>query len=162
MKLLELRVATHPEGHRIDLRWLNPDPAGHPGIRVVRREGTFPEGPGDGVVVVDGAGLYVGLDALGREIHVHHDTGLLGDTTYYYRLYPFFPAPPAPPTYDDDPENRAIGFASPALGNGERLYSRLPAIYRRYDAQTDLLRRFLSLTGSELDVLESHVRATRE
>jgi len=159
MRLLDLTLSTHPTGHRIDLRWLNPDPVGFPGIRVVRREGTFPKRPDDGVVVVNGIGLGSGLDDLGREIHVHSDVGLNGDTTYYYRFFPFTGAPPP---FDGDPENHAIGYASSALGNGERMYARLPAIYRRYDAQTNLLRRFVELTGTELDVLESHLRSSRE
>jgi phage tail-like protein len=155
MRLLDLTLQTHPAGHRIDLRWLNPDPTALPGIRVVRREMTHPKTPDDGFVVVDGTNLAIGLDDLGRAIHVVSDTGLQGDTVYYYRLYPYTGAPPP---YDEDPANRGAAFASSALGSADRMYGLLPAIYRRYDASSTELRRFIDLVGGELDLLESLLR----
>ena len=47
MRLKSIRATPHPSGNRIDLTWVNPDPDQYPGVRVVRREGTYPTSPED-------------------------------------------------------------------------------------------------------------------
>ncbi len=42
MRLKRITATPHPTGNRIDLTWVNPDPDRYPGVRVVRREGTYP------------------------------------------------------------------------------------------------------------------------
>ena len=120
MRLLDITALANPAGNRIDLTWANPDPAQFPGIRVVRREGTYPAGPQDGVVVAEDAGLTA-----------VSDTGLRAETVYYYALFPFTGSPPQ---YDDDPHNRVSAMATGQYGFAELMYQLLPAIYRRYDA----------------------------
>ena len=45
MRLNKITATPHPTGNRIDLTWVNPDPDQYPGVRVVRREGTYPTSP---------------------------------------------------------------------------------------------------------------------
>jgi hypothetical protein len=45
MRLNRITATPHPAGNRIDLTWVNPDPDRYPGVRVVRREGTYPTSP---------------------------------------------------------------------------------------------------------------------
>lgn len=158
MILRDVTAVAHPDGNRIDLSWTNPDPAGRPGIRVVRREGGHPSGPDDGVVVADGTGITTA-----------RDTGLRGETVYYYSLFPYTGTPPA---YDVDPHNHAGATAVAPYDLSGLLYGMLPAIYRRYDAARlpasgtvapadegkGQLRRFLDLPGGELDRLYSLAR----
>ncbi|MEU6797681.1 hypothetical protein ABZ907_38815 [Nonomuraea wenchangensis] len=139
MTLQNLAAIAHPGGNRIDLTWTNPDP-GTPRIRVVRRTGTHPERPGDGVTVAEGV--------LGSVV----DRGLQGETVYYYALFPFKDSLP-----DTAPDPRHLISATPVepYGFAERMYGMLPALYHRYDAEHGQLRRFLDLPGGQLDRLYS-------
>ncbi len=157
MRLTDLAAVAHSDGNRIDISWTAPDEVA--GVRVVRRTGTHPVDPDDGVVVAQVSGSSSASD-----------TGLQGETMYYYTLFPF---DGAPPVYDPDPHNRVSAMAIAPYGFAGLLYSALPAIYRRYDADrlpapgTGLpsdqdkgeLRRFLDLPGGELDRLYSLARA---
>lgn len=159
VRLTNITAAAHPAGNRIDLSWTNPAPAQAPGVRVVRRTGTHPTGPDDGVAVAHGIGLTSAPD-----------TGLQGETVYYYTLFPFSGSPPV---YSPDPHNRTSALATAPYDFAGQIYAMLPAIYRRYDAGrtpgpgTGLpsdrdkgeLRRFLDLPGGELDRLYSFARA---
>lgn len=62
MRLENITAVPHPQGNRIDLRWNNPTPAEYPGIRVVRRESTYPVSPDDGVLVAEGSALLFSMD----------------------------------------------------------------------------------------------------
>lgn len=155
MPLLDLIATPHPDGHRIDLSWAHADPAAQPGVRVVRRERTFPVTPDDGVVVADGTGLGVGTDALGRTRYRVTDAGLQGGTTYYYGLFPYSTAPL---TFEVDRANRVAALAGTALGTADWMYALLPALYQRYDGAGQL-RRFLDLPGGQLDLLHTAARA---
>lgn len=159
MRLTNITAAAHSAGNRIDLSWTNPAPAQAPGVRVVRRTGTHPTGPDDGVAVAHGIGLTSASD-----------TGLQGETVYYYTLFPFSGSPPV---YSPDPRNQTSAMATAPYDFAGQIYAMLPAIYRRYDAGrtpapgTGLpsdrdkgeLRRFLDLPGGELDQLYSFARA---
>jgi hypothetical protein len=160
VRLLDIRARAHPAGNRIDLAWTNPDPVGFPGVRVVRRETTHPETPDDGVVVANGTGLTSASD-----------TGLRGETAYYYTLFPFSGTPPP---FDHDLHNHTSAVTTSPYDFAGLLYELLPAIYRRYDATRTpapgsgvapedqargALRRFLDLPGSQLDQLYSLARA---
>jgi hypothetical protein len=160
MRLEQIRATAHPAGHRIDLDWINPDPAGYPGVRVVRREGTHPVTPDDGVVVAEGEGLARATD-----------TGLRAGTVYYYSL---FPSPAGVPDYRIDRGNRAAAMATGPHDLAGQMYELLPAIYHRYDTspppavpagmtaadrERGQLRRFLDLPGGQLDQLYSLIRA---
>jgi hypothetical protein len=159
VRLTNITAAAHTDGNRIELSWTNPVPQPAPGVRVVRRTGTHPTGPDDGVVVADGIGLTTASD-----------TGLQGETVYYYTLFPFSGSPPV---YSSDLHNQTSAMATAPYDFAGQIYAMLPAIYRRYDAGrtpapgTGLafdqdkgeLRRFLDLPGAELDRLYSLTRA---
>jgi phage tail-like protein len=154
-----LTAAPHPDGYRIDLSWANPEPAAWPGVQVVRREGTHPAGPGDGVVVADGTGLAYALDAAGRALFRLSDSGLKGDTVYYYSVFPFRGAPPE---YSLDRANRTAALSAARRDLAGQMYALLPALYHRYDQGTAPLRRFLEIPGGQLDLLHAHAAALLE
>jgi len=161
VRIRELRAMPHPAGRRIDLTWSNGPAAGFPGVRVVRREGTHPAHPADGVTV-----------AHGSELAAASDTGLRGETVYYYALFAFAGDPPV---FATDRPARVSAPATASYDFAGRMYALLPAIYRRYDATAlpppgspvdpadrtrGVLRRYLELPGSLLDQLYSLARLT--
>ena len=160
MRLQNITILPHSNGNRIDLSWTNPNPSGFPGVRVVRREGTHPTTPDDGVMVADAMGL---LSA--------SDLGLKGETVYYYRLFPY---QGNPPQYEGDLHNRGSAMATAPYDFAGQMYALLPALYHRYDeaagptsdsavAPADRakgqLQRFLDLPGSQFDQIYSFARA---
>jgi phage tail-like protein len=157
MRLSSLAATPHPDGHRVVLTWANPLPAEWPAVRVVRREGTHPQSPADGVVVLDGAPDLVGTDAAGATLHRLEDgDGLRGGAVYYYAL---FPARGDPPELSADRANRVASLSAARHGMAAEMYALLPAIYGRYDAGAEPLRRFLQIPGGQLDVLWSYAAA---
>ncbi|MEW6519552.1 MAG: phage tail protein [Thermodesulfobacteriota bacterium] len=172
MRLKMITAAACPEGNRIALAWTNPDPAGFPGIRVVRREKTYPVSAKDGVIVAEGTALATGFNADGEALYSIIDGNLQGETHYYYTLFPYQGEPPA---YVFDYHNRCVAMATSACGFGSRMFELLPRIYHRYDtaapadpaivpaalSRAGQLRRFLEVPGSMLDLLYSHAVAAR-
>jgi len=159
MRILDLTALPHPAGNRIDLRWRLPVDAPFDHVRVVRRAGTHPTTPNpasaaEGVVVPEREGGGAATD-----------TGLRGETVYYYSLYPY-----RLPLADDgaiavsDPAeqldrfNRTSAMATSPLGLADEMYGLLPALYHRYDTR-GALRRFLDLPGGQLDQIYSYARA---
>ena len=151
MRLEDITALAHPLGNRIDVSWVNPDTVTFPGVRVMRREGTHPLGPDDGVVVAHAIGLLSVTDP-----------GLKGETVYYYTLFPFHSDPPV---YEVDLHNRAATMATASYDFGGQMYALLPALYHRYDEargrpfDQGQLRRFLDLPGSQFDQMYSLARA---
>ncbi|MBI5559216.1 MAG: hypothetical protein HY885_16455 [Deltaproteobacteria bacterium] len=169
MRLTAITAIACPSGNGITLSWTNPDPAGFPGIRVVRRQKTFPVSPTDGVVVAHGINLQTGFTAEGQALHAVTDQGLQGENHYYYTLFPY---QGDPPLYAFDSHNRCLAMATAPHGFGARMFDQLPRIYHRYDtvgtddpdvpaglSQAGQLRRFLEAPGSMLDLLYSHAGA---
>jgi phage tail-like protein len=147
MRLLDLTARSHPDGQRIDLTWRYPDDApADAGVRVVRRERTYPTGPDDGARVADG----VALTAV-------RDENLHGETTYYYSLFPFSGSPVA---FQAEPQ-LVSATATGRYDFAGLMYDLLPRIYRRYDGAgpPGPLRRFLDLPGGQLDELYSRIAA---
>jgi hypothetical protein len=180
MRLLDIVAVPHPAGNRIDLTLRHPAPLQFPGVRVVRREGAYPLSPTptssqEGVVVADidptgpGQSLSV-VVTIGS--YAATDTGLKGETVYYYALFPYRRTPR---TYDIDPHNRVSAMATSPYNLAGQMADLLPTLYHRYDtvATNDArvaladrdkgqLRRFLDLPGGQLDLLYSFARATRD
>jgi hypothetical protein len=159
LRLTQLTAKAHPEGNRIDLTWENPDAAGFPGIRIVRRVRTYPVSPDDGELVVEGEGF-----------SAFQDTGLKSETVYYYGLFPYRNLPPE---YEVDRNNRVSAMVTGPYNMAGQMYELLPAIYHRYDTKAPLavppgmraediergqLRRFLDLPGGLLDQFVSVAR----
>ncbi|TNH27815.1 hypothetical protein FHG89_17070 [Micromonospora orduensis] len=111
-------------GREVELSWTNPPVSAFGGgfllgVRVVRRERTFPLDPDDGVVVHDESAPVV--DRL-------VDAGLTPLTRYYYTVF----------SYDGTDFHAGDGARASALatdehGLGERLYRLLPAVHQRED-----------------------------
>jgi hypothetical protein len=100
------------------------------------------------------------------------DIGLKGETVYYYALFPYAGNPP---NYNVDRQNRATAMATAPYNMAGQMADLLPTLYHRYDTvltnaaavasedrQKGQLRRFLDLPGSQLDLLYSFARATRD
>ena len=119
----------------IDLTWQNPpasDFAGGPplaGIRIERRERSYPLQPGEGDCVYDG-----------DVVSAFSDRGLRPLTTYYYTIFASDQANPGgcgnvnASGYYMGPGSSASAFATMDYGLAERLYRLLPAVHQRYDA----------------------------
>lgn len=162
MRLSALSARAHPDGNGIVLTWSNPQPlpAGYR-LSIARRRRGYPASAdsGDALTVDAGATSVT-------------DTGLMGETTYYYT---FFPSSDAEPE-TLDVANRVSATTTAPYGLGAHMYQLLPEIYRRYDAATLLhdpviratlkpadrdhgaLRRFLDLPGGQLDQFYSLAR----
>ena len=170
----------HLLGRRIELRWTNPPASAFAGagsqvgVRVVRRERTFPLGPEDGTVVYPDSGPVV--DRLS-------DGGLAPLTWYYYTVFAFDGT-----DYHAGVGSEASALATDEYGLGERLYRMLPAVHQREDRPpradelrelapetlealrvlppelrgTGQLRRFLAAAGSTLGLMRSTAEALRQ
>ena len=117
MRFLNLVAVPHPSGNRIDVRWVHPNPTQFPGVRVVRRERTHPlsptpTSPQQGVVVADinptAPEQSLVLGQADRKYSAT-DTGLKGETVYYYSLFAYAANPPH---YDIDRHNRVEAMAT--------------------------------------------------
>lgn len=164
MKLQNLRAAAHPDGFRIDLAWINPDPTAYPGMRIVRRPDAFPTDPDDGDVVfaVDAPDAH--FDDQGRANLSFTDTGLLPFQVYYYSLFPYRTGPLE---YAVETGNRTAALVSTTYDTAGQMMTLLPAIYSRYDAainSTDQgpLRRLMGMLGGELDLMRSYAEASKQ
>ena len=159
MRFPSLRAIAHAAGNRIDLSWAFPQAPDFHGVRVVRRAGSHPTAPDDGVLVAEGVGIVAAVD-----------TGLKGETVYYYALFGYRDDPPV---YDLDRHNRVAALATSSYDHAGQMYRLLPGVYQRYDTQLSndpslstqdrargVLRRFLDLPGTQLDLLHSLARAT--
>ena len=171
MQLRAIKAAPHPFGGRIDLAWTNPDPSAFPQTRLVRREGSHPRTPDDGVVVAEAAALPFTEDIHGARTYSVADEGLQGETVYYYTLFPYQGNVAGAPV---DPRNRTAAMATASYDFAGWMYELLPAVYHRYDTalgvdaggdldgedlQRGQLRRFMDLFGSHFDQVYSYARA---
>ncbi|MDH5624570.1 MAG: hypothetical protein OEY21_00535 [Nitrospira sp.] len=160
LRLTRITAESHPEGNRIDLAWDNPEAAQFPGIRIMRRAGSYPVSPADGDLVAEGLNIRTCVD--------RH---LKAETVYYYALFPYRNMPPE---YEIDRHNRVSAMATGPYNMAGQMYDLLPAVYHRYDTklpvahppgmtpddrQRGQLRRFLDLPGGQLDQLLSRIKS---
>ena len=102
MRFLNLVALSHPSGNRIDLSWVHPNPPQFPGVRVVRRECTHPLSPTPtssqpGVVVAETnptSPSHSQIQVRADGTYTATDTGLKGQSVYYYTLFPYAGNPP--------------------------------------------------------------------
>lgn len=189
-KITKITATPHNAGNRIDLMWFNPQPHQYPGVRVVRRKDTHPASPDDGVVVAEVMvsvvdGKLSAVNVLEGEVECtvnedgavrHHtfDKELKGGEVYYYT---FFPYDGDPPDYQFDGRNRASVMATSSYNMARQMYDLLPLIYHRYDTvlpkepppgmpevdwKKGQLRRFLDITGGEIDRFYSFARSAMD
>ena len=129
MELELLKATPHPAGNQIELSWLLPGNSTYTGVRVVRRTGSYPSHPDDGVIVLHDVG-----------VEKVSDTGLHAEQVYYYMLFPFSGVIPV---FDYDKKNRISAVATSPQNFSGYMYDLLPAIYHRYDKDSQILQRFL-------------------
>jgi phage tail-like protein len=165
-------------GQRINLVWQNPPASDFSitrplqGIRILRRERTFPMDENDGLVVYDG-----------QPIDQFSDEGLAPLTTYYYTIFTF----DNEPAFFSDTGANVAAFSTADYSLAERLYSMLPATHQRSDilsqaeiSQMDAatlnslqalpaglgsrgpLRRFFATTFSAIDLMRSLAEGLRQ
>lgn len=154
MRLDNLTAHAHVEGNRIDLSWTPPGDGTE--IRILRSARSHPGSPDEGT------------ELAGITEHGATDTGLRGETVYYYTI---FTKSGAAGEWSSDPRNRLTVMATAGYGFGRRMFDMLPTIYHRYDVSTTnphvelvdqgkgFLHRFLELTGGQFDQLYSLARA---
>lgn len=150
----EARARPHLLGRRIELSWVNPPASAFAGagaqvgVRVVRRERTFPLGPDDGTVVYDESGPVV--ERLS-------DRGLAPLIRYYYTVFAFDGT-----SYHAGDGSVASALATDEYGLGERLYRMLPAVHQREDRppRADELRELAPETLEGLRALPPELRGT--
>ncbi|QXJ21263.1 hypothetical protein AGRA3207_002100 [Actinomadura graeca] len=150
-----VRATPHLEGGRIDLAWRNPPAAefaGRPplaGVRVVRRERTFPLDPDDGAVIYDGPVVDRVSDPAARPLATHYYTVFTRDAA-------------SPPAYRADGASQASSYASADHGVPARLYRMLPAAHQRADLPAPgQLFRFLSAAAAPLNLARSTAEGLR-
>ncbi len=146
---LEALVATpHPDGNRIDLNWDFPGDRNYIGVRVVRRPGSYPLSPDDGVTLLTAADFKSAVDS-----------GLKSEQVYYYMLFPY---ETNPPVFEVDLQNRVAAMATADQDMPGYMMSLLPAIYHRYDKDRQQLESFIELFGGQLNQFYSYASATAD
>jgi phage tail-like protein len=143
--LLQINAIPNSAGNRIDLSWVLPSDQAYTGVRVVRRAGSYPVSPDDGVIIAQANGL-----------SSVSDSNLQNRQVYYYTLFPYRGDPPL---FEVDGQNRVSAMATAPEAYADYMYDLLPAIYHRYDRNTQSLKRFLQLTGQQLDQWHSYAQA---
>lgn len=143
MPLQSIQAVAHPDGNRVDLNWRIDPAVPVDGVRVVRRSGRYPLHPDDGAVVVT---TDMSTDT------AFSDTGLKAGQVYYYSLFPY---QGDPPVYQSDDDNRVMALVTAPNGYPEYMLGLLPAIYHRYDKDTQFLARFLQIVGGQFDQFHS-------
>jgi phage tail-like protein len=145
MRLQQITATPHPTGNQISLYWKNPVSDQYPGVRVVRREDTYPTTINDGTVVAEEEGL-----------ETAEDQSLKDETVYYYTLFLYRLSPLQ---YHFDPHNRTAAMVTSPYNKAGQMYDLLPSIYHRYDTESEQLRRFLDLPGEQFDQFYSFASA---
>lgn len=169
MEVLNLKAEFSLDGNRIDLVWTNPTEAAFRGVKVLRREATYPDlsiDLGTTVQIHDEPAANTPPGAEGR----FSDLGLKSETVYYYAVA----------AYDNSLPVRHFPVFTSAMATGDYqnaaiMYKRLPALYQRFDVlkppnvpelnpddkDKGQLERFLEIVGPQLDLVRSFARATR-
>ena len=171
MEVLDLKAEPHPNGNRVDLVWKNPTEANFRGVKILRREVTYPELPGDLSSIFQIHDEPIALTPAGADAHFS-DFGLKSETVYYYAVA----------AYDDTlPTAKHFPVFISCMPTGAyqsagTMYRNLPALYQRFDllkppsapevdpADKDKgqLLRLMELVGPQFDLLRSFARAGRD
>lgn len=167
MEVTNATAEANPRGGEIQLAWTNPTGGAFGGVRVLRREGSFPT-----------------LSDLGTPAQVHDepaaqtpagmsvrllDTDLKPETVYYYSIVVYDGA------LNFSPPVNASAMTTGSYQTAQHLYDKLPGVYRNYDTALppDIaslsaedktrgqLRRFVDMFGLQFDVLRSYASGMR-
>lgn len=169
MEVLGLKAEFNLDGNRIDLVWTNPTDAAFRGVKILRRETSYPElslDLGTPIQIHDEPAANTPAGAQGR----FSDFGLKSETVYYYMVASYDGSLPAVhfPVFTS-------AMATGDYQNAAIMYKKLPALYQRFDVlkppdapeldpavkDKGQLERFLEIVGPQLDLIRSFARATR-
>jgi hypothetical protein len=170
VKVLGLSAQPDLRGNQIDIAWMNPDFADFKGVKVLRREGTYPEVPSD----------------VGSEFQIHDepasatsagspasfsDAGLKSETVYYYAVVAYDSVPQYFPAF-------TAAMTTGSYQSAELMYRYLPSLYRRFDtsipptllpreldpadAKRGQLLRMIEIFGLQVDLLRSFAKGVRD
>lgn len=164
MEVLELKAEPHPDGNRVDLAWRNPADAGFSGVKILRREVTYPELPGDLNSVFQIHDEPVTITGPGEK-GSFSDFGLKSETVYYYAVAAYDAATKHFPVF-------ISCMPTGAYQSATTMYRNLPALYQRFDllkppapdlnpADKDKgqLLRLMEMVGPQFDLLRSFASA---
>lgn len=171
MEVLGLKAEPHPDGHRVDLVWTNPTGASFRGVKILRREVTQPELPGDldSVFQIHDQPVVIGKPGtLPGGKGSFSDPGLKSETVYYYAVAAYDDTAPTPKHFPVFISCMPTG----AYQSAATMYRNLPAVYQRFDllkppntaelASADRdkgqLLRLMELVGPQVDLLRSFAR----
>lgn len=171
MKVLGLKAEPHPDGNRVDLVWTNPTEANFRGVKILRREVTKPELPGDLSSIFQIHDEPIALTPAGANAHFA-DVGLKSETVYYYAVAAYDDTLPTPNHFPVFISCMPTG----AYQTAGTMYRNLPALYQRFDllkppsapevdpADKDKgqLLRLMELVGPQFDLLRSFAKAGRD
>jgi len=159
MYLENLSSQPDPVGNKIFLSWNYPEGTDITGVYIRRKTRSYPVSIDDGEIV-----------AVETDATSYIDTGLKGNTVYYYS---FFPYVDDPANIIIDRHNRTHAMATMPMEYSRYMYELLPSIYHRYDKtfpgvahqveeadrEKGQLQRFIDIIGGQLDLLHSHAKA---
>lgn len=168
MEVLELKAEPHPNGNRVDLAWKNPTEAGFSGVKILRREVTFPELPGDLGSSFQIHDEPVAITGAGEEGHFS-DFGLKSETVYYYAVVAYDAAAKHFPVF-------ISCMPTGAYQSAATMYRNLPTLYQRFDLQKPpdapeldsadrdkgQLLRLMEMVGPQFDLLRSFAGAGKD
>lgn len=171
MEVLDLTAEAHPNGNRVDLVWKNPTEANFRGVKILRREVTYPELPADLNSIFQIHDEPIALTPDGADAHFS-DVGLKSETVYYYAVAAYDDTLPTPKHFPVFISCMPTG----AYGSAGTMYRNLPALYQRFDLlkppnapevdpddkDKGQLLRFMELVGPQFDLLRSFARAGRD
>lgn len=164
MQVSNIKAEPNPRGGRIDLSWTNPIDGAFGGVKILRRESTFPE------ISDIGTDREIGdipvAAAAGGALAQFSDANLKSERVYYYALVAYDLAViPSAPSF-------AKAMATAPYETAAHLYKNLPSISRRYDTsrppdivplaadrEKGQLQRLVEMVGSQFDLLRSSASA---
>jgi len=168
VEVLGLKAEPHPDGNRVDLVWTNPTEANFRGVKILRREVTYPELPGDLGSIFQIHDEPIALTPAGANADFS-DVGLKSETVYYYAIAAYDDTLPTPNHFPVFISCMPTG----AYQTAGTMYRNLPALYQRFDllkppsapevdpADKDKgqLLRLMELVGPQFDLLRSFAKA---
>jgi hypothetical protein len=170
MQVNNLKAEPDPRGGRINLSWTNPDFPKFKGVKILRRAFTF---PGTADIGTDRE-IYdePASPATAGKIRRFSDTGLKGETVYYYAVVVYDDSLPNP-NYD---AAFVSAITTTPYKTAEDLYKDLPGLYRNYDLflppevpeldpvdkDKGQLQRLVEMFGLQFDLLRSFASGVRD
>jgi phage tail-like protein len=170
MQVVGLKAEPDPRGGSIVLTWTNPSDTALAGIKILRREFTLPEIPGDygsSFEIHDDPAAQPGISGTFTDTGAPRSS-LRGETVYYYAVVARDSSAAQFPSF-------VSAMATSPFQSGSYLYENLPGIYRTYDTalpapgavadpadeRKGQLLRFIEMFGLQFDQLRSFTDGMR-